>query len=106
MKIKIIQTTTDCYKIAQSIAEILINYQLSPCVQIHPQINSIFEWNNTIKNSKEILINIKTQPKNLQHCKNILLKHHNYDTPEIIVSDWKIIDKTYEKWFTENSRQL
>ena len=34
MKIKIIQTTTDSIKIAESISELLVNNNASPCVQI------------------------------------------------------------------------
>ena len=44
MKIKIIQTTTDSTKTAESISEILVKHYLSPCVQIIPNIKSFYQW--------------------------------------------------------------
>ena len=44
MKIKIIITTTDSDKIANNIAEYLVKDNLSPCVQITPNIQSIYKW--------------------------------------------------------------
>ena len=44
MKIKIINTTINSYKTADQIAELLVSRKLSPCVQIIPEIQSIYYW--------------------------------------------------------------
>ena len=106
MKIKIIQTTTDSTKTAESISEILVKNNLSPCVQIIPNIKSVYRWKNKLKHSSEILLLIKTIPENVQKCKNIILKHHNYDTPEIIVMDGYILEDDYQAWFIEHCRKI
>ena len=106
MKIKIIQTTTDSTKTAESISEILVKNNLSPCVQIIPNIKSVYRWKNKLEHSSEILLLIKTIPENVQKCKNIILKHHNYDTPEIIVMDGYILEDDYQAWFIEHCQKI
>ena len=106
MKIKIIQTTTDTTKTAESISEILVKNNLSPCVQIIPNIKSVYQWKDKVEHSSEILLLIKTIPENVQKCKNIILKHHNYDTPELIVMDGYILEDDYQAWFIEHCRKI
>ena len=106
MKIKIIQTTTDSTKTAESISEILVKNNLSPCVQIIPNIKSVYRWKNKLEHSSEILLLIKTIPENVQKCKNIILKHHNYDVPELIVMDGYILEDDYQAWFIEHCRKI
>ena len=106
MKIKIIQTTTDSTKTAESISEILVKNNLSPCVQIIPNIKSVYQWKDKVEHSSEILLLIKTIPENVQKCKNIILRHHNYDTPEIIVMDGYTLEDDYQAWFIEHCRKI
>ena len=106
MKIKIIQTTTDSIKIAESISELLVNNNASPCVQIISNVKSVYRWKNKLENSSEILLLIKTIPEKTQECKDIILKHHNYDIPELIVLDGDIIEDDYEAWFIEHCRKI
>ena len=106
MKIKIIQTTTDSIKIAESISELLVNNNASPCVQIISNIKSIYQWKDKVEYSSEVLLLIKTIPENVQKCKDMILKHHNYDTPELIVMDGYILEDDYQAWYIEHSRKI
>ena len=106
MKIKIIQTTIDSIKIAESISELLVNNNASPCVQIISNVKSVYQWKDKTEHSSEILLLIKTIPENVQKCKNIILKHHNYDVPELIILDGDIIEDEYEAWFIEHCRKI
>ena len=106
MKIKIIQTTTDSIKIAETISELLVNNNASPCVQIISNVKSVYRWKNKVEHSSEILLLIKIIPENVQKCKNIILKHHNYDTPELIVIDGYILEDDYKAWFIEHCRKI
>ena len=106
MKIKIIQTTTYSTKIAESISELLVKNNISPCVQIISNVKSVYKWKDEIEHSSEILLLIKTIPENVQKCKYIILKHHNYDTPEIIVMEGYILEDDYQAWFIEHCRKM
>ena len=106
MKIKIIQTTIDSIKIAESISEILVKNNISPCVQIISNVKSVYQWKDKVEHSSEILLLIKTIPENVHKCKDIILKHHNYDTPELIVMDGNISEDDYQAWFIDQCRGI
>ena len=106
MKIKIIQTTIDSIKIAESISELLVSNNASPCVQIISNVKSVYRWKNKLEQSSEILLLIKTIPEKIQQCKDIILKYHNYDIPELVVLDGDIIRDDYEAWFIEHCRKI
>jgi periplasmic divalent cation tolerance protein len=102
MKIKLIFTTTDSKDNAENITKVLINNNLSPCVQIFSNISSFYKWNDEIKNTREFIILIKTLEENLDSCIEIIKKEHNYEIPEIIEVDSNILENNYSKWFNEN----
>ena len=106
MKIKIIITTTDSNKTANIIAECLVKDNLSPCVQIVPNIQSVYKWKGTLEKSDEILLLIKTIHENIQDCKKLILKYHNYDVPEIVLTDGEILNDAYRDWFIENTQRI
>ena len=106
MKIEIIQTTTDSIKIAESISEILVKKNISPCVQITSNVKSVHQWKDKVEHSSEVLLLIKTIPENIQKCKDIILRHHNYDTPELIVMEGYILEDDYKAWFIEHCQKI
>ena len=106
MKIKIIQATIDSIKIAELISELLVKNNISPCVQIISNVKSVYQWKDKVEHSSEILLLIKTIPENVQKCKDIILKHHNYDVPELIVIDGYILGDDYQTWFIEHCREI
>ena len=102
MKLKIITTTTNTLSNAKSISKALIDNKLTPCVQILPNISSIYRWNNKIINNKEFLMLIKSSENNLEPCKLIIEKYHNYDIPEIIEFEANVLNNNYSEWFKMN----
>ena len=106
MKIKIIITTTDSNKSANVIAESLVKDNLSPCVQITTNIHSVYKWKGKLDKSDEILLLIKTIPEKVQDCKKMILRCHNYDVPEIVVTKGEILNDEYRNWFIDNSREI
>ena len=106
MKIKNILTSTNSDKSAHNIAEHLVKDNLSPCVQILPNIQSVYKWKDQLEQSDEILLIIKTIPEHVEDCKRLILKYHNYDVPEIIVTNSEILNDEYRDWFIENSQRI
>ena len=106
MEIKIIITTTDSDKTANDIAEYLVKDNLSPCVQITSNINSVYKWKDQLEKSDEILLLIKTIPENVENCKKLILKYHNYDVPEIVITDGEILNDSYRDWFVDNTQEI
>ena len=106
MKINIIITTTDSEKTANDIAKYLVKDNLSPCVQIVPNIQSVYKWKGKLDKSGEMLLLIKTISENVHVCKKLILKYHNYDVPEIVLTDGDILNDAYRDWFIENTQRI
>ena len=106
MKIKIIITTTDSNKAANVIAKYLVTDNLSPCVQITSNIQSVYKWKGELDKSDEILLLIKTIPEKVQDCKELILKYHNYDVPELIVTNGEILNDEYRDWFIDQIHEI
>ena len=103
MKINIIITTTNSKNVVKNITKKLLENNYSPCIQIIPKILSTYKWKDKIVESNEILILIKSNNKNLNKCKEIILNYHNYDIPEIISGNYDILNEKYKDWFQDNS---
>ena len=99
MKIKIIITTTDNKKVAEKISNTLVNENIAICVQIFNNVSSTYKWEGKVINESEFLLLAKTSFDNLDICKKYIEKLHNYEVPEIISLDSKIMNEKYKKWF-------
>ena len=69
---------------AKIIAQTLVKEKLTACVNILPQITSIYSWKNEIVNDSELILLIKTKEKLFDKVKDRVLELHMYEVPEII----------------------
>ena len=100
---KIISTTTDSKKNAKEIIDDILSKNLSPCIQLIDGVQSYYKWDEDVEDSLEYLILIKCTPDNEDMVKECILKLHHYEVPELISSDFNILNPDYEKWFSDNS---
>lgn len=85
-------------KIANEIAHYLINKKLAACVNLIPQVKSIYHWDNKIIEDNEILMMIKSEKSKQQNLINTLVEIHPYDTPEVIIIPIENGFKGYLNW--------
>ncbi len=69
---------------ANQIAETLVSARLAACVQILPEIESVYRWQGEVKREKEILLLAKTVASRFEELENRVRALHSYETPEII----------------------
>ena len=94
----IILTTASSEKEAQSIAEELIDSSLAACVNIIPNIRSIYMWKGKRESSPEFLLIIKTNQDCFKSIAEKIKQLHSYDLPEIISIQIADGDESYLKW--------
>ena len=83
--VAVIYTTIDEIKIARRIAQTLAQEQLVACVNIIPNIESVYRWKGKVENSNDTLIIAKTVDKNVKKTIQRIKQLHKYDVPDIIV---------------------
>ncbi len=69
---------------ALKIANALVEEKLAACVNILPNVRSVYRWKGELCNDQEFLLLAKTDITKFERLMNQVIKLHSYDTPEII----------------------
>ena len=69
---------------ATRLAEMLVGAHLAACVQILPEMESVYRWQGKIERQSEILLLAKTTRAKFADLEREVRALHSYDTPEII----------------------
>ena len=87
---------------AKTIAKQLIEKKYAACVNIIPQVISVYRWENKVECDDEVQLIIKTQTSKFNDVADEIKRLHRYDTPEIIAMNIQQGDKDYLNWITES----
>ena len=98
----IILTTVSSKKEAEIIGSKLINMKLAACVNIIPNIKSIYRWEGKINKDSEYLLIIKTVKRAEEDVFENIRKLHSYDTPEMISIPITGGEKSYLNWLSKS----
>ena len=89
---------------ADQIAEMLIDTKLAACVQIFPEIESVYRWQGAVERQKEVLLIAKTTTECFTELETKVRAIHSYDTPEIVATPLTSGSPSYLNWLRENVR--
>lgn len=91
-------TTCSSLDEAESLAEKLVLEKLAACVQILPQMRSVYFWEGEIKKDAECLLMIKTLADKYDAIETFIRDNHSYDVPEIVAIRAERVSNEYLKW--------
>jgi len=69
---------------AARLADMLVGAHLAACVQILPEMESVYRWQGKIERQSEILLLAKTTSDKFEELEREVRALHSYETPEII----------------------
>jgi periplasmic divalent cation tolerance protein len=69
---------------AATVAQALVGEGLAACVNIVPQVRSIYRWEDAMQDESEALAIIKTTRDRYDRLAQRLVELHSYDVPEVI----------------------
>ena len=87
---------------AKLIAGTLLQKNLAACCNIIPKINSIYFWQDEIRESNESMIIIKTTQKVYEQLEKEIKMIHSYSVPEIIATKVETGSPAYIDWIMES----
>ena len=86
---------------AGRIAEMLVSKRLAACVQVLPEMQSIYRWQGKIQREKEVLLLAKTTQAQFTELEARVRALHSYETPEIIALPVTAASEPYLMWLLE-----
>ncbi|MGH9942375.1 MAG: divalent-cation tolerance protein CutA [Pyrinomonadaceae bacterium] len=87
---------------ASRLAEMLVGARLAACVQILPEIQSIYHWQGEVRREPECLLIVKTTTACFRGLEHEVRALHSYETPEIVALPVSEISEPYLAWLTGN----
>lgn len=69
---------------AERIARALVDARLAACVNLLPDVRSVYRWDGDVVVDDEVLLMIKTTPAQLPALRDRLVALHPYEAPELI----------------------
>jgi len=81
---RLVLTTCGSSEEASRIARELIQRRLAACVNIVPQVLSMYRWQGEIESATECLLVIKTTADAFERVQAAIRELHSYDLPECV----------------------
>jgi periplasmic divalent cation tolerance protein len=100
----VVLITTGSQEEARRIGDALISQKKAACVNIVPQINSLFWWEGKVEDDRESLLLVKTRAELFTEVVNAVKSIHSYDMPEIIALPIVKGSQDYLKWIGEETK--
>ena len=88
---------------ARLLAETLVTDRLAACVQILPEIESIYRWQGKIERQPEVLLIGKTTRRKFSELEAEVRRIHSYETPEIVAVSIAEASSPYLDWLIKST---
>ena len=99
---RLVLTTAGSQEEARTIARALVERRLAACVNIVPQIESIYRWRGAVDEAQEWLLLIKTSASVFERVREAIKELHSYEVPECICLTIEDGSSRYLEWIGES----
>ena len=99
---QLVLTTCPDEVIAKHIATLLVTEKLAACVNIVPNLTTVYYWDDNLQCGTEVQLLIKTTVQKFAALNARINQLHPYDVVEIIALNIQQGDKHYLNWITNS----
>lgn len=100
----LVSTTCGSEEEAQRLARLLVEERLAACVQIVPQVRSVYRWRGQVEESGEWLLLVKSRRDLFGELRKRLRAAHTYELPEIVALAVVDGEPDYLAWIDSSLR--
>ena len=100
--VRIVLTTASSQAEARKIGHALVERRLAACVNIVPQVESVYRWQGNVETANEWLLLIKTEADLFERVRDAVKELHSYDLPECVMLEVAAGSQEYLGWIAEN----
>ena len=97
----LILTTISNVEEGKRIAKRLLEKKLVACVNIIPNVKSLYWWKGAVEEDEEVILIIKTHISAVREVFEVIRKEHTYELPEVIAIPIAIGSEEYLKWIKD-----
>jgi periplasmic divalent cation tolerance protein len=90
---------------ADRFARTLIDERLAACVNILPEMTSIYRWQGSVEHERERQVVIKTSRSRVTQLWERMRELHPYEVPEFLVVSVIDGNNVYLRWIAESTTQ-
>ncbi len=101
----LVMTTLPSREIAKALAQNALEQKLAACINIIPNITSLYTWEGKVCEEDECLLLIKTTQSRYAELEGWLRSEHPYTLPELIVTPITQGLPDYLGWIKESTQQ-
>jgi len=87
---------------AERIARALVERGLAACVNVVPQVVSIYRWKGAVERAEERLLVMKTTADRFEALRRAVVELHAYEVPEVIAIRIHAGHAPYLAWLDES----
>lgn len=98
--------TINSLEAAQSLAQKLVTARLAACVNIIPQVQSVYMWEGALQQDSEVMLMAKTRQDLLPQLTTFVKENHPYQVPEVIATSLLGGNEAYFRFVRENTSDL
>ncbi len=102
-KFIIVMSTVPNEEVGKKIAHVLLQKKLVPCVNMVPNVRSIYTWNGEIHDETELIMVMKTRASLFENLRDEIKANHPYECPEILCVPILGGYPPYLDWIHENT---
>jgi periplasmic divalent cation tolerance protein len=99
----IVFVTVSSQEEGERIGSSLVESKLAACVNVLPQVSSIFSWQGKIEKDGEVLLLIKTTRERMDDLAARIKEMHSYDLPEILAVPVFAGSRDYIDWVQQET---
>lgn len=88
--------------VAKKLANHILDQKLAACVNIVPQVISLYEWEGKREQSNECLLLMKTRQEKYDALQACIVQEHPYELPEVVAVRISDALPAYAAWISKN----
>jgi len=98
---RLVLTTVSSEEEGRHLARALVERRLAACVNVVPNLTSVYHWQGVVEEAAEVLLLIKTTEERLSALEAALGELHSYEVPELLVLAPESGSQAYLAWLPE-----
>ena len=103
--IRVALTTVGSLEEGRRMARALVERRLAACVNLVPNLTSVYRWQGAVEEAEEVLLVMKTTEDQLGALEAAVRELHSYEVPEFLALRVEAASRPYLEWLVDSVEQ-